>query len=104
MSAQKKQCLVCNNMFEVCPTCENLGLYGWRSVVCCYEHWNYHLPIIQYERKIINKEQAKQELQNAINTYGMIDFNDDVKNIVAEILAEDVIKVSSKTKAKKKTI
>ena len=71
---------------------------------CCYEHWNYHFPIIQYDRKIITREQAKKELQEAINTYGMLDFNDNVKDIVAEILAEDIVKVSSKTKAKKKTI
>lgn len=99
--SKTKQCLVCNKEFEVCPTCENLGLYGWRSVVCCYEHWNYHLPIIQYDRKIITREQAKKELQEAINTYGMPDFNDNVKDIVAEILAEDVIKTKAVSKRKK---
>lgn len=103
MSKQIKQCLVCNKEFEVCHTCEDLGLYGWKTVVCSREHFAYHFPIIQYDRKIITKEQAKKELQDAINTYGMLDFNDNVKDIVAEILAEDVVKTKEKRTRKPKT-
>lgn len=49
------------------------------------------MPIIQYSRGKINKETARKELQSAIDTYGNIEFCDNVKGIVGEILAEDTI-------------
>jgi len=96
-----KQCLVCNNTFEPCSTCERLGLAGWRIVVCSEVHWYYHYPIISYIRNMITKEQARQELQDAINTYGMPDFNDNIKDVVKEILADDVVKTKTVSKKKK---
>ena len=84
-----KECLVCKNTFEPCPTCHQFG--GWRAVVCCPKHYAYHMPIISYSRHTMSKEQAKMELQEAINKYGMIDFNDNVIGIVNEILADEVI-------------
>lgn len=86
-----KECQVCKKTFEPCSTCHQFN--GWRAVTCCPEHYAFHIPIISYVRNKIIKEQAKIELQEAINTYGMIDFNDNVLNIVNEILAEDVTEV-----------
>ena len=86
-----KQCLVCGKDFEVCNTCSKYTdeVYQWRRVVCCPEHFAYHLPIIQYVRKQITKDEAKKELLSAIDAYGEVNFADNIKPTVAEILAED---------------
>ena len=93
-------CLVCGKLFEQCHTCnKNIDeIFQWRRVVCCPEHFSYHLPIIQYVRKQITKIEAKAELSKAIADYGEIEFADNIKSVVAEILAEE-----KKPKSKKKT-
>lgn len=88
-----ENCRVCNNTFEVCLSCDKHTLdenYQWRKVVCCPEHFDYHIPIIEYARKIIDKETAKTRLEKAIEKYGMIEFNDNVKSIVDEILSTEI--------------
>lgn len=96
-----KQCLVCKNTFEPCSTCHQFS--GWRAVVCCPQHYMYHMPIISYERHLISKEQARKELQLAIDAYGMIDFNNNVIKIVNEILADDTIEDNQEVQAEIKT-
>lgn len=92
-----KQCLVCDNLFEVCQSCDKQSIffkdsmYQWRKVVCCPEHFHYHIIIIEYVRKEIDKTTAKSRLQEIIKDYGMIEFNDNVKGIVNEILADDIV-------------
>lgn len=93
----KKQCSVCKKQFNPCSSCDKLKVffkdetYQWRKVVCCIEHFYYHLPIIKYARKEIDKDTAKKQLNNAIDKYGEIEFNDNVLNIVEEILSESGI-------------
>ncbi len=86
-----KHCLVCGKEFKVCNTCRKdiSEILQWRRVVCCPEHFAFHMPIIEYHNGIIDKETAKSELQNAIDTYGNVDFCNNVKGIVKEILTED---------------
>ena len=93
-------CLVCGKEFEQCHTCnKNVDeMLQWRRVVCCPEHFAFHLPIIQYVRGQISKAEAKAELDKAIKDYGEIDFADNIKSVVAEIMAEE-----KKPKSKKKT-
>lgn len=90
----KERCRVCNELFEVCLSCDKQSIffkdkeYQWRKVVCCPQHIHYHIPIIEYTRNEIDKPTAKDRLQEAIDKYGMIDFNDNVKPIVDEIMLE----------------
>lgn len=82
--------MVCGKQFKVCNTClksvpEELQ---WRRVVCCSQHFAYHLPIIRYTRKQISRDEAKAELQNAIAAFGKVEFARDVKAIADEILAD----------------
>lgn len=88
-----KRCLVCGKEFKACNTCQkNIPeILQWRRVVCCPEHFAFHMPIIEYHNSVIDKETAKVELHNAIDTYGNIDFCDNVKSIVEEILTEDKV-------------
>lgn len=96
--AETKNCLVCGKEFKPCNTCVKGAdeLYRWRRVVCSREHFDYHLPIIEYIRGKITKTEARKELKQAIDTYGEIEFADNIKAVVKEILAEE--KKSKKTK------
>lgn len=90
--AETKRCQVCGKEFNPCNTChkhipEELQ---WRRVVCCEEHFNYHLPIIQYVRGKVDKTTAKNQLTDAIEKYGKVEFCDNIKTITEEILAEDI--------------
>lgn len=100
--AEYRDCLVCGKSFEVCNHCNKYvpEELQWRRVVCCPEHFNYHSPIISYVRKKMDKATAKNELQSAIDLYGEIDFCDNIKPIVAEIMAEDVVLTKQKKKNK----
>ena len=88
--ATYRDCMVCGKQFKVCNTClksipEELQ---WRRVVCCPQHFAYHLPIIRYVRKQISRDEAKKELKNAIETFGEIEFVADIKSVADEILAD----------------
>ena len=89
--AQIKNCLVCGKEFEVCTVCKHNipEELQWRRVVCCEEHFHYHLPIIMYVRNKIDKETAKQQLNDAIKKYGNIEFCGNIKSVTKEILAEN---------------
>lgn len=86
-----RHCLVCGKEFKACNTCQqNIPeTLQWRRVVCCPAHFSYHIPIIMYHNGVYDKEKAKTELQNAIDTYGNIKFCDNVKDIVSDILSEN---------------
>lgn len=82
--------MVCGKRFKICNTClksmpEELQ---WRRVVCCSQHFAYHLPIIRYVRKEIGRDEAKAELTRAIEKFDKIEFAEDVKPVVNEILAD----------------
>lgn len=85
-----KNCLVCGKEFKACNTCnKNIDeKLQWRRVVCCPEHFAYHMPIISYVNGRMSKEDAKAELEYAIKLYGNIEFCDNIKAVVQEILAD----------------
>lgn len=87
MSSTYRNCMVCGKEFKVCNTCVNRSApqIQWRQVVCCREHFAYHMPIIQYVRHIIDKDEAKQELNYAFNEYGYVNFAEEIKPVVSEI-------------------
>ncbi len=90
MAAVYRNCMVCGKQFKICNAClksmpEELQ---WRRVVCCPQHFAFHLPIIRYSRKQITREEAKAELTNAINAFGTVEFARDITPIVNEILTD----------------
>lgn len=76
-----KRCGVCNKEFEPCNQCPSGG-YAWRKTVCCVEHSVPFLAILEYKRNLKSKDEAMEIL----NKYTDIEYNDDVKKIVDEIL------------------
>lgn len=89
--ADKKNCLVCGKEFKPCSTCSGAinDMYNWRKVVCCREHFYYHVPIIDYIRKKVSKSEARKDLTKAIQDFGEIEFADNIKSIAEEILTEE---------------
>lgn len=91
-----KRCQVCGNEYPACSYCEEYGEgYSWRTVVCCREHFLFHLPIIQYIRHKMPKGEAKEQLTLAEEKYGKIDYLPEIQKVVNEIFSVD--------KPKKKT-
>lgn len=88
-----KNCLVCGKQFVPCNTClKNVPEeMQWKKVVCCEEHFAYHLPVILYVRNKIDKATANADLTNAINKYGKIQFTDNIQPVVDEILKDDIV-------------
>ena len=86
-----KNCLVCGKEFKPCNTCSGAtnDMYNWRKVVCCREHFYYHVPIIDYIRKKVSKADARKDLTKAIQDFGEIEFADNIKSIAEEILTEE---------------
>ena len=84
----KRNCLVGGKVFEACNHCSDTidEALQWRRVVCSVEHYRYHEPIILYVRGLISKEEAADALKKAIADYGMIEFVDNIKPVVDELL------------------
>ena len=77
-----KQCGVCKKQFKPCNDCPSTA-YSWRKTVCCPEHSDAFIAVIEYSRGLKTKEDAKKVLKGLV-----IDYNDSVKAIVDEIIAE----------------
>lgn len=86
-----RQCAICNKMFEPCSVCGSSA--SWRKVVCCEEHFAPHMLILEY--RDYKSADTKTKLKEIIKRDGRIDFNDNVKPIVDEML-----KVEKKTPVK----
>lgn len=82
-----KNCLVCGKEFVPCSVCGGDEMLRWRRVVCCPEHFAFHLILIKYSRALIDRQTAKKELNDAVSRYGSIVFTGAAQKIAEEILA-----------------
>lgn len=76
-----RQCAICVKMFEPCAICGSSA--SWRKVVCCEDHFAPHMLILEY--RDTKSAEAKTKLKEIIKK-NSIDFNDNVKPIVDEML------------------
>lgn len=76
-----RQCAICKKMFEPCAICGSSA--SWRKVVCCEDHFAPHMLILEY--RDTKSAEAKTKLKEIIKK-NSIDFNDNVKPIVDEML------------------
>ncbi|MCM1167424.1 MAG: hypothetical protein NC401_15565 [Ruminococcus sp.] len=90
MAEAYRICMVCGKRFKACGTCHSSAPeeLQWRRVVCCPQHFAFHLPIIRYVRKEIGKENARETLENAFRNYGEVEFTNDIRAVVDEILSD----------------
>ena len=84
----KKDCAVCVNQFKPCQSCDG-SVVQWRRVVCCPEHFYSHMVIVEYRDKAIDKATAKEQLEDVIERFGKVDFNNNIQALVDEILATE---------------
>ncbi len=85
-----RNCMVCGKRFKSCGVCHKTipEHLQWRRVVCCPQHFAFHLPIIRYVRKEISKSEARTELENAVKNYGEIEYTEDIRSVVDEIFSD----------------
>ncbi len=85
-----RNCMVCGKQFKACGTCHKSTpeYLQWRRVVCCPQHFAFHLPIIRYVRKEISKSEARAEIENAVKNYGEIEYTEDIRSVVDEIFSD----------------
>lgn len=90
MAEVYRNCMVCGKQFKICSVCHKSAPehLQWRRVVCCPQHFAFHLPIIRYVRKEINKSEAKAAIINAIKNYGEVEYVEDIKSVVDEIFSD----------------
>lgn len=85
-----RNCRVCGKRFKVCSVCHKNTPeeFQWRRVVCCPQHFSFHLPVIRYVRKEISKSEARAEIENAVNNYGDVEYAEDIKPVIDEIFSD----------------
>ena len=91
---KKLVCKVCGKEYDGCIYClSQKDRFSWRNVACSLEHAAAYLTLVDYERNVIDKKKAKEQLERLLNS-GEITLKDltNVNRILAEkILKEDVI-------------
>lgn len=96
------ECLLCGDKFPYCGHCTDDRFDGWRDVACSWAHYVFLKPIIEYTRKIISKNEAKAQLDDAQAIYGKVKMIPSVKKVFDEITYVPV-EVAKKKPKKKET-
>lgn len=92
--SKKLVCKVCGKEYDGCVYClSQKDRFSWRNVACSLGHAAVYLILVDYERNVIGKKEAKGRIERRLNA-GDITLKDltNVNRILAEkILKEDVI-------------
>lgn len=82
-------CVICGEKYHSCDTCKQIKTYTpWRALCDTFPHYNIYLIIRSYQGGIINKNEAKTELQNLnINKITYAKWPENVKKVLDEILS-----------------
>ena len=82
------ECLLCGDKYPYCGHCNDDRYDAWRDVACCWSHYAYLKPIIEYQRKEISKDGAKKTLEDVSAVYGKVKMEDFIRKTFNEIMAE----------------
>lgn len=104
--ADRKKCVTCGKMFEVCTRCEELspeilnqyGHIAWKTIACSYECWQVYDVVRRYQYGRLTKQEAKAILDGI--TLPNID-NEAVLGKVCEIIADEVEETPPATTTKR---
>ena len=80
-----RKCLVCGKEFVPCASCAGDELLSWRRVVCCAEHFSFHLAMVEYSRGAISASQALEDIRECEELYGKPDYCGSAKKQIDEI-------------------
>ena len=64
-----KQCMVCGQEYESCPTCEESRINPWRKTVCCREHFQIRMAFFQWR----DGELSDIEVKDMLESLGLTD-------------------------------
>jgi hypothetical protein len=45
-------CRMCGIKYYACDTCDKNGIFHWRSVACCFEHFQEYIKKIEKSRQL----------------------------------------------------
>lgn len=100
MNKQKAnhKCVICGTMYHSCDSCNQIKTYTpWRALCDTFPHYNIYLIIRSYQGGIVNKTEAKSELQKLnVSKEVYANWPDNVKKALDEILDSPSYKRSNK--------
>lgn len=98
------ECIVCGVKYHHCDSCEKMkSINPWRIICDTSEHYQIYMTAIGYRDGFINKEEAKNELDNIhITLDSIVDFKDSIKGLLTEILSETDTAISTEKVSIKK--
>lgn len=89
------KCVVCGTEYEGCQYCDRLN--SWKKFTDTIEHYKIFWILKDFGEKKINKAAAKEKLEN-LNTTGWENWNAGSKNLMTEIMSEDIDKTTATPK------
>ena len=85
-------CAICGKPYKICRTCQEIKSFTpWRTITDTLQHYTLFLVLSEYSRTK-DKAKAKDELLKC-DLSEKESFKDSVKNMIDEIMKEDVIKI-----------
>ena len=89
-------CAICGQPYKICRTCQEIKSFTpWRTITDTLQHYTLFLVLSEYSRTK-DKAKAKDELSKCDLSEKEL-FKDSVKNMIDEIMKEDVIKIIEET-------
>ena len=89
-------CAICGQPYKICRTCQEIKSFTpWRTITDTLQHYTLFLVLSEYSRTK-DKAKAKDELSKCDLSEKEL-FKDNVKNMIDEIMKEDVIKIVEET-------
>ena len=89
-------CSICGKPYKICRTCQEIKSFTpWRTITDTLQHYSLFLVLSEYSRTK-DKAKAKDELSKCDLSEKEL-FKDSVKNMIDEIMKEDVIKIVEET-------
>ena len=89
-------CSICGKPYKICRTCQEIKSFTpWRTITDTLQHYTLFLVLSEYSRTK-DKAKAKDELSKCDLSEKEL-FKDSVKNMIDEIMKEDVIKIIEET-------
>lgn len=89
-------CAICGQPYKICRTCQEIKSFTpWRTITDTLQHYTLFLILSEYSRTKA-KAKAKDELSKCDLSEKEL-FKDSIKNMIDEIMKEDVIKIVEET-------
>ena len=84
-------CSICGKGYHACLSCrDSIQLTPWKLYTDTAEHYKVYQVVRGYNTKVYNKDEARNKLNN-INLEDVESFRPHIKEIVKDILREEII-------------